>query len=658
MRRDTESFFCIFATLIKPEFFFIMARSMRKWRVEDSAELYNINNWGINYFSINEKGNVVVTPREGCVPIDLRELVDELQLRDVSAPMLIRFPDILDTRIETIDSCFRHAAEEYDYKGKNFIVFPIKVNQMRPVVEEIVSHGKKFNIGLEAGSKPELHAIIASNTDTDSLIICNGYKDESFIELALLAQKMGRMIIIVVEKLNELKLIVKVAKRLKVTPMIGMRIKLSSSGSGKWEDSGGDGSKFGLNSSELLEALEYLEKNEIKDWLKLVHYHIGSQVNKIRSIKLALREAAQFYVQLHKLGYNIEFVDVGGGLGVDYDGSRSSNSASSVNYSIQEYVNDAVFSVVDACDKNGLAHPNIITESGRALTAHHSVLIFEVLETASLPTWDDDEELKDDDHELIKDLYEAWDNLTSKQSSMLETWHDAQQIREEALDMFSLGMLDLKTRAKIERLFWSVAMEINQMAANMKRVPEELDQLSKLLADKYFCNFSLFQSLPDAWAIDQVFPVMPIHRLDEYPDRLATLQDITCDSDGKLTTYVSSRTMSHNLPVHSLGKEPYYIGVFLVGAYQEILGDLHNLFGDTNAVHVSVDEKGYYIDQVIDGETVAEVLEYVQYSPKKLVRSVETWVTSCVKQGKITVEEGKEFLSNYRSGLYGYTYLE
>ena len=636
-----------------------MGKSMRKWRIEDSAELYNINNWGINYFSINEKGNVVVTPRPDCVSVDLRELVDELQLRDVSAPMLIRFPDIIDTRIEQIDSCFKAAAKEYDYKGNNFIVFPIKVNQMRPVIEEIVSHGKKFNIGLEAGSKPELHAIIASNTDSESLIICNGYKDESFIELALLAHKMGRKIIIVVEKLNELRLITKIAKQLEVTPNIGIRIKLASSGSGKWEDSGGDGSKFGLSSSELLEALEYMEKNNLKDCLRLVHYHIGSQVTKIRNIKIALKEAAQFYVQLHKMGFNIEFVDVGGGLGVDYDGTRSANSASSVNYSIQEYVNDAIFSIVDACDKNELNHPNIITESGRALTAHHSVLIFEVLETASIPTWEDDEEVTDEDHELIHDLYDAWDNLTSKQSSMLETWHDAQQIREEALDLFSLGLLDLKSRAKVERLFWSIAMDINQMTSELKRVPEDFSTLPKLLADKYFCNFSLFQSLPDTWAIDQIFPIIPIHRLNEYPDRNATLQDITCDSDGKVTNYVTSRSVTHNLPVHSLNKnEPYYIGVFLVGAYQEILGDLHNLFGDTNAVHVSVDEKGYYIDQIIDGETVAEVLEYVQYSPKKLVRAVESWVTTCVKQGKITVEEGKEFLSNYRSGLYGYTYLE
>ncbi|MDP3461423.1 MAG: biosynthetic arginine decarboxylase [Bacteroidales bacterium] len=630
---------------------------MRKWRIEDSAELYNINGWGINYFSINEKGNVIVTPRKDCPPIDLKELLDELQLRDVSAPVLLRFPDILDSRIEQMNSCFKMAAEEYGFKGQSFTVYPIKVNQMRPVVEEIVSHGKKFNIGLEAGSKPELHAVIAINTDNDSLIICNGYKDESYIELALLAQKMGRTIFIVVEKLNELKLISRVAKRIRVKPNIGIRIKLASSGSGKWEDSGGDVSKFGLTSSELLEALDYLEKNKMQDSLRLVHFHIGSQVNKIRRIKIALREAAQFYVQIHKMGFDIDFVDVGGGLGVDYDGTRSSNSGSSVNYSIQEYVNDATFALVDACDKNEIAHPNIITESGRSLTAHHSVLIFEVLESATLPGWEDDEDILEDDHELLHELYTAWENLN--QSKMLETWHDAQQIREEALDMFSLGMLDLKTRARIERLFWSVAREIHSMANEMKRPPEELLNLPKLLSDKYFCNFSLFQSLPDSWAIDQIFPIIPIHRLDEKPDRTVTLQDITCDSDGKIDNFISTRNFSHHLPVHSMkSREAYYIGVFLVGAYQEILGDLHNLFGDTNAVHVSVDEKGYSIDQIIDGETVAEVLEYVQYNSKKLVRTVETWVMTSVKQGKITAEEGKEFLSNYRSGLYGYTYLE
>ncbi len=630
---------------------------MRKWRIEDSAELYNITGWGINYFSINDKGHVVVTPRRNGVEVDLKELVEELQLRDVSAPMLIRFPDILDSRIEKMASCFKIASEEYLYKAQNFIIYPIKVNQMRPVVEEIVGHGKKFNIGLEAGSKPELHAVIAINTDNDSLIICNGYKDEDYIELALLAQKMGRRIFLVVEKLSELKLIIKIAKQFKIKPNLGIRIKLASSGSGKWEDSGGDVSKFGLTSSELLEALDILEKNKMKDCLHLVHFHIGSQVNKIRRIKIAIREASQFYVQLHLNGYNISFVDIGGGLGVDYDGTRSSNSESSVNYSIQEYVNDVISTMVDVSDKNNLPHPNVITESGRSLTAHHSVLIFEVLEATSLPIWEEDEEIDPNDHELLKELFSLWNTLN--QTRMHETWHDAQQIREEALDRFSLGLLDIQTRAKIERLFWSIAREVQQMTNGMKHVSEELINLPKLLSDKYFCNFSLFQSLPDSWAIDQIFPIIPIQRLDEKPDRSATLQDITCDSDGKIDNFISTRNLSYYLPVHSLKpKEPYYIGVFLVGAYQEILGDLHNLFGDTNAVHVSVDDTGYSIDQIIDGETVAEVLEYVQYNPKKLVRTVETWVTSSVKSGIITAEEGKEFLSNYRSGLYGYTYLE
>ena len=630
---------------------------MKKWRIEDSEELYNITGWGVSYFGINEKGHVVVTPRKDGVAVDLKELVDELQLRDVAAPMLVRFPDILDNRIEKISRCFQKAAEEYEYKGENFIIYPIKVNQMRPVVEEIIGHGKKFNLGLEAGSKPELHAVIAVNTDSDSLIICNGYKDEDYIELALLAQKMGKRIFLVVEKLNELKLIAKIAKQLNVRPNIGIRIKLASSGSGKWEESGGDASKFGLTSSELLEALAYIESENLKDCLKLIHFHIGSQVTQIRRIKTALREASQFYAQLHHLGFPVEFVDIGGGLGVDYDGTRSSYSESSVNYSIQEYVNDSVSIMVDVSEKNNIPHPNIITESGRSLTAHHSVLIFEVLETASLPEMPEEFEVSEEDHELVKDLYGIWDNLNQRQ--MLEAWHDAQQIREESLDLFSHGIVDLKTRAQIEKMYWSVCREISQMVKRVKHAPDEFRGLDKLLADKYFCNFSLFQSLPDSWAIDQLFPIMPIQRLDEKPTRTATLQDITCDSDGKIANFVSFGGLGHDLPVHTIkDKESYYIAVFLVGAYQEILGDMHNLFGDTNAVHVSVNDKGYTIDQIIDGETVAEVLDYVQFNPKKLVRTLETWVTKSVKEGRISVEEGKEFLSNYRSGLYGYTYLE
>ena len=630
---------------------------MRKWRIEDSAELYNINGWGLKYFSINDKGHVAVTPREGSASVDLKELMDELQVRDVTSPVLLRFPDILDNRIEKISKCFQQAADEYGYTAKNFIIYPIKVNQMRQVVEEIVSHGKKFNIGLEAGSKPELHAVLAINTDENSLIICNGYKDENYVELALLAQKMGRRIFLVVEKLNELRLIADISKRLKIRPNIGIRIKLASSGSGKWEESGGDGSKFGLNSSELLEALDFLEKAKMTDCLKLIHFHIGSQITKIRRIKNALKEASQFYVQLQNMGFHVEFVDIGGGLGVDYDGTRSSSSESSMNYSIQEYVNDSVSALVDACAKNNLPQPNIITESGRSLTAHHSVLVFEVLETTSLPIWDEKEELGENPHELVDELYKIWDNMN--QPRLLESWHDALQIREEALDLFGLGLLDLRTRAQIEQLFWSVAREVNEIASDMKHAPEELRKISKLLPDKYFCNFSLFQSLPDSWSIDQLFPIMPISRLDERPDRTATIQDITCDSDGKINNFISSHGANSHLALHALNnKEPYYIGVFLVGAYQEILGDMHNLFGDTNAVHVSVYKDRYEIDQVIDGETVAEVLDYVQFSPKKLVRSVETWVTSSMKAGIITPEEGREFLSNYRSGLYGYTYLE
>jgi len=630
---------------------------MRKWRIEDSSELYNIKGWGVDYFSINEKGNILVTPLKGGVSVDLKDLLDELILTDVSTPVLVRFPDILDDRIISISNCFKSASEEYGYHAQNFIIYPIKVNQMRPVVEEIVSHGKKFNIGLEAGSKPELHAVIAINTDPESLIICNGYKDEDYIELALLAQKMGKRIFLVVEKLNELKLIITISKRLKVKPNLGIRIKLASVGSGKWEDSGGDISKFGLTSSELLEALEIVEKNKMKDCVRLIHFHIGSQITKIRRIKIALREASQFYVQLRSLDFNVEFVDIGGGLGVDYDGTGSANSESSVNYTIQEYVNDSISTFVEVSNINHIPHPNIITESGRSLTAHHSILIFEALEATTLPSWDEESMVTEDDHELVKELYRLWDSVN--QTSMLESWHDALQIREEALDKFGFGLVDLKTRAQIEKLFWSIARKIYLMAKVTKHVPEELRQISRILSDKYFCNFSLFQSLPDAWAIDQIFPVMPIHRLNEEPSRNATIQDVTCDSDGKIDNFISTRNSSHHLPVHSLkGNEPYYFGVFLVGAYQEILGDLHNLFGDTNAVHVSVNKDGYKIDQVIDGETVAEVLDYVQYNSKKMVRTVETWVTSSVKTGIITLGEGKEFLSNYRSGLYGYTYLE
>lgn len=631
---------------------------MKKWRIEDSEELYNIKGWGVNFFGINEKGHVYVEPKKNGARIDLKEVVDRLATKHLVAPMLLRFPDILDSRIQKTDACFRMAGKEYNYQGEHFIIYPIKVNQMRPVVEEIISHGKRYNLGLEAGSKPELHAVLATHMDSDSLIICNGHKDQNFIELALLAQKMGKRVFLVVEKLPELKIIADTAAKLGVRPNLGIRIKLASSGSGKWQESGGDASKFGLNSSELLTALQTLEEMQLKDCLTFIHFHIGSQITKIRRISTALKEAAQFYVQLHAMGYDIKFVDCGGGLGVDYDGTRSSNSESSVNYSIQEYVNDCVYTFVEAANNNNIPHPNLITEGGRSLTAHHSVLILDVMESVTAPQMPEDFQPTDEDHKLVHDLTDIWDKLSSR--SMLEDWHDAEDIREEALDLFRHGIIDLKTRAQIESLYWAISHEVAELAHHQKHVPDELRSLDKQMADKYFCNFSLFQSMPDSWGIDQLFPIMPISRLEERPTRSATLQDITCDSDGKISAYVNGTQQTSYLPLHTIKHgEHYYIGVFLVGAYQEIMGNMHNLFGDTNAVHISINENGGYdIDQIIDGETVADVLEYVQYEPKKLVRRLEIWVSKAVKDGKITENEGKEFISNYRAGLYGYTYLE
>lgn len=630
---------------------------MKKWTIEDSKETYNIKGWGINFFGVNEKGHVYVSPKKDNIQVDLKEVVDELETAHVSAPLLLRFPDILDTRIQSTAACFEKATKEYDFKGDHYIVFPIKVNQMRPVVEEIISHGAKYNIGLEAGSKPELHAVLAQHMDSDSIVICNGHKDQNYIEMALLAQKMGKRVFLVVEKLPELRIIAEAAEKLNVRPNLGIRIKLASSGAGKWQESGGDASKFGLNSSELLLALQLLDKMGMRDCLKLIHFHIGSQITKIRRISTALREAAQYYVQLHAMGFPIEFVDCGGGLGVDYDGTRSSNSESSVNYSIQEYVNDCVYTFVEAANKNEIPHPTLISEGGRSLAAHHSVLILDVLESVSAPQMPEDFQPNEDDHKLVHDLTEIWDKLSTR--SMLEDWHDAEDIREEALDLFRHGIIDLKTRAQVESIYWAIGHEVAELAHHQKHVPDELRNLDKQMADKYFCNFSLFQSMPDSWGIDQLFPIMPIQRLKERPTRSAQLQDITCDSDGKVSAYVNGGQQTSYLPLHTIKHgEHYYIGVFLVGAYQEILGNMHNLFGDTNAVHISVNENGYTIDKTIDGETVADVLEYVQYNPKSLVRRLEIWVAKSVKEGKITADEGKEFISNYRAGLYGYTYLE
>jgi len=628
---------------------------MRKWSIDDANELYNITGWGNGYFGINDKGNIYVAPRQNGRQIDLKEIIDELMLKDVEMPVLLRFPDILDDRIEMLMKSFQKSATEYNFKGNYYAIYPIKVNQSRPVVEEILRYGTKFNIGLEAGSKPELQAILALSSNPNALIICNGYKDEVYVELALLAKKTGKNVIIVVEKLNELKLITKIARKYNIAPSIGIRVKLASSGSGKWEESGGDQSKFGLTSTELIQAIEFAKKNHILDNINLVHFHIGSQITNIRKIKSAIQEASQYYVELIKENCNIQFVDIGGGLGVDYDGSRSSNP-SSINYSVQEYLNDAIFSLQEVADKNNIPHPNLITESGRALTAHHSVLVFDVLEKTSLLTWNENYKISDEDHEHVQELYQILHNLTP--ANMLESWHDAQQIREETIELFGLGLINLKNRTMIESLFWTVAKAINSLAENLKHIPDEFKQLPKMLADKYFCNFSLFQSLPDSWAIDQIFPIAPIHRLNEQPKCNTTLQDITCDSDGKIDNFIWQGNFHQFLPLPEFTEDkPLFIGVFLIGAYQEILGDLHNLFGDTNAAHIVLTQDGYEIQQIIDGEEVADVLEYVQYNPRKLVKDMESWVSNAVKSGKISPEEGKQFLAIYRSGLYGYTYL-
>ena len=632
---------------------------MKTWRIDDSRDLYNIRGWGINYFDINEEGHATVCPLRTKGPsIDLFKLVQELDLLDMPAPILLRFPDILDMRIEKINECFNKSIQEYGFKGSFYDVFPIKVNQQRAVLEEVVRHGKKFNIGLEAGSKPELHAVLANMDNPNALIICNGYKDEDFIELALLAQKMGKNIYVVVEKITELPMIIEISRRIGVKPNIGLRIKLASSGQGKWEESGGYNSKFGLSSSELLNAMDLIRQENMCDCVKLIHCHLGSQITNIRKIKSGLREISEFYVQLKQLGMGVEFVDVGGGLGVDYDGSRSA-ATGSVNYSIQEYANDIVYSIFESCEKFSLPHPNVIAETGRALSAHHSVLVFNVLETAGPEFFEDGNyDIPEGAADSIKDLYAILKNLNVRNS--LENWHDALQINDDILSGFRVGgAVDLKTRALAERLFWSIARRVHELSRELRHSPMELAELPRLLARKYFCNFSLFQSLPDSWAIDQIFPIMPIQRLNEAPTVDATLQDITCDSDGKIDMFVSGDGVSRTLPVHNLKPgEPYYLAVYLVGAYQEILGDLHNLFGDTNAVHIVCDGDGYRFDQMIDGESVEDVLDYVNFSDKALVRTMENWVSTSVKEGKISLQEGKEFLNIYRSGLYGYTYLE
>ena len=628
----------------------------KTWTTTDASELYEVAGWGKGYFSVGPSGNVHVHPtKDPRRSIDLKQLVDRLQLRGIDLPILVRFQEILKHRLGEIHDVFERAIAEHQYKGRYCCVYPIKVNQQRQVVEEVLNFGRPYKFGLEAGSKPELMAVVALASN-DTPIICNGFKDAEFIEMAMLAQKIGRQIIPVVEKYTELGLILHYAQKVGVRPQIGMRVKLAARGAGRWQSSGGFRSKFGLTVSEILRALNELKELGMEDCFKLLHFHLGSQITNIRHVKGALNEAARVYAELHKQGAGLEFMDVGGGLGVDYDGSQT-NFESSVNYTIQEYANDVVYHLQSVCDEAGVPHPTIISESGRAVVAYHSVLVFNVLGVAAQGENNAPLQLPDDVEQPLVDLLDTYKNITVR--NLLESYHDAQQALDMAINLFSGGYLPLDQRSVAENLYWAICHKIQRLVRQLDYVPEELQGLDALLSDTYFCNFSLFQSMPDSWAIKQLFPVMPIHRLNEQPTCHAVLGDITCDSDGKIDQFIDRRDVKRTLPLHPLKGEPYILGVFLVGAYQEILGDLHNLFGDTNAVHVGTDDDGEVVlDAVIKGDTVREVLDYVEFDPDALVRQLRTDVETAVRESRVDYEQAGRLLRFYEEGLRGYTYLE
>lgn len=629
-----------------------------RWKLSDAFETYRVNEWGKGYFGINNLGNVTVMPtKEPEASIDLKELIDQLQARGIQLPILVRFTDILRHRVSEIHAAFQKSIEEFDYKGKYCCVYPIKVNQQRQVVEEILDFGKPFQFGLEAGSKPELLAVMALTNGGNTPIICNGFKDEEFIHMTMLARKIGKNIIPVVEKFTELELIVKQAEITGVRPVIGIRAKLAARGAGRWRSSAGYRSKFGLTLTEMLEAVDYLKQRGMVDCLQLVHFHLGSQITNIRSIKAALTEVGRVYTEMHRIGANVNYIDVGGGLGIDYDGSQS-DFESSINYTLQEYANDVVFRIKSVCDEAGVPHPTIISESGRAMVGYHSLLVFDVVGVSNFDRYTVPPQIPEDGPQQLADLFAIFQDL--KKKNLQESYHDALQAVDEAVNMFNLGTINIEQRALIERLFWAVCSKILRMVRELDYTPEELQGLESMLSDTYFCNFSVFQSMPDSWAIKQLFPIMPIHRLTENPTRKAVLGDITCDSDGKIDQFIDLRDVRNTLQLHEFTTgQPYYLGAFLLGAYQEILGDLHNLFGDTNAVHVSLDENNHLnIDEVIKGDTVREVLAYVQYKADELTDRIRKDVEKAVKLGTISIAESREFLDFYQSGLEGYTYLE
>jgi arginine decarboxylase len=627
-----------------------------RWTIADASELYDVMSWGKGYFSVAENGHMRVHPNKDRVrSIDLKELIDKLVLRGIQPPILLRFGEILKHRLGEIHGAFQAAIGEHSYQGKYCCVFPIKVNQQRQVVEEVFEYGKPYKFGLEAGSKPELMAVMAI-ADNDTPIICNGFKDEEYIAMLMHGSKIGRDITPVVEKFTELDLILKQAERLGVKPKIGIRVKLASRGSGRWKSSGGYRSKFGLTVSEAIRVLDQLRELGMADSLELLHFHLGSQITNIRQVKGAVSEAARIYVELKRAGAGLRFMDVGGGLGIDYDGSQT-DFESSVNYTLQEYANDVVYHIQSVCDEAEVPHPNIITESGRAVAAYHSVLVFNVLGVSGFGEPETSLDLPEEAEQPLVDLRETYRGLSSK--NLLESYHDAQQALDSALNLFSLGYLPLVQRSLAENYFWVICHRIQVMAKQLEYFPEELEGLESLLSDTYFCNFSLFQSMPDSWAVKQLFPIMPIHRLEEAPSRHAVLGDISCDSDGKVDQFIDRRDVKKTLPLHPWNGNPYYLGAFLVGAYQEILGDLHNLFGDTNAVHVSLNDAGEVVlDAVIPGDSVHEVLHYVQFNSKHLQELLRKDVEIALREGRIGYEESGRLLKFYEDGLYGYTYLE
>jgi arginine decarboxylase len=629
-----------------------------RWTPADSMDLYNVRGWGNNYFSVNDQGHVIVHPAgPGTPAIDLKELVDEVRERGIAPPLLIRFSEIIRERVVQLNEAFGRAIEEYGYKSLYRGVYPIKVNQDRYLVESLVEYGRPYHYGLEAGSKPELLAVMALLEDEEALIICNGYKDEEYIETAMLASKLGRHVILVVEKPSELQLIHQMSQRMGVRPRIGIRSRLATRGAGHWEASGGDRSKFGLSGRDLLDAIDFLRANDLLDALELVHFHLGSQISSIRSIKDGLREAAQVYVNLAKLGAPLGYLDVGGGLGIDYDGSQT-NFTSSLNYTLQEYANDIVFGVMEVCDFHGVPHPVIVSESGRATVAHHAVLIIDVLGVSEFSLGKLPRKLSSDVEPSLRNLFDTYRELSRK--NLLEAYHDAISARDECLTLFRLGHMSLENRGLAEDLFWAICQKVLKLSRSLPEIPEDLEGLERQLADTYFCNFSVFQSVPDSWAIDQLFPILPIHRLAEEPSNRAVLADITCDSDGKIDHFIDRRDVKDVLELHPFQPgSPYYLGVFLVGAYQEILGDLHNLFGDTNTVHVSLHpEEGYTIDGVVAGDTVSDVLRYVRYGRNELVAKVRQAAETALRAKRMTLEESRQLLRRYEEGLSGYTYLE